>query len=116
MSESFGQVLRHFRQKAGITQRELARRIGVDFSYISKLENDRLPPPAADTIVTICQTVGQSPVQLLALRGKIPSEVEEAIATNPSAQEFLKEAQLMKLTDSEWNTIRSTLSHLREGD
>jgi transcriptional regulator with XRE-family HTH domain len=114
MKLTFGQALRQLRQKAGVTQRDLANRIGVDFSYISKLENDRMPPPAADTIVTICRELKESPEQLLALVGKIPTDVEEAVATNASGQEFLREVQTMKLTDSEWKEIRLALSHLRE--
>lgn len=116
MKYTFGQVLRKLRQDAGMSQRELASRIGVDFSYISKIENDRLPSPAADTIVTICRELNESPEHLLALTGKIPSEVEAAVASNKTAQEFLREAQTMNLTDGEWKTIRSTLSRLREVD
>ncbi|AGG05936.1 helix-turn-helix domain-containing protein [Dehalococcoides mccartyi] len=116
MKRTFGQTLRELRQKAGITQRELASRIGMDFSYISKIENDRLPSPAADTIVTISRALNESPEQLLALTGKIPSEVEEAIANNQSAQEFLREIQVMNLTDDEWKKIRRELSRLREVD
>lgn len=114
MKHSFGKALRELRQKAGVSQRELAERIGMDFSYISKIENDRLPSPAANTVVMICRTLKESPEQLLALTGKIPSEVEEAIATNQSAQEFLREVQVMNLTDAEWKLIRTALGRLRE--
>jgi len=40
-------------RKAAISQRDLAA-AGLDFSYISKLENDRIPSSAADTVVAIC--------------------------------------------------------------
>ena len=43
---TFGQSLRKARRAAGHTQRSLAAGVGVDFSYISKVENDRIPPPA----------------------------------------------------------------------
>ncbi len=56
-------------------ERELAVRTGLDFSYISKVENSRLPPPAADTIVSICNVLGVSPEELLALTGKTPNVV-----------------------------------------
>lgn len=116
MKLTFGQTLRQLRQRADVTQRDLANRIGMDFSYISKLENDRMPPPSADTIVAICRELNESPEQLLALGGKIPTDVEEAVATNASGQEFLREVQMMKLSDSEWKEIRSALSRLREAN
>lgn len=35
---ALGEALRHFRQEAGLSQAELARRIGVHQSYLSELE------------------------------------------------------------------------------
>ncbi|MYA61760.1 MAG: helix-turn-helix transcriptional regulator, partial [Dehalococcoidia bacterium] len=53
MKGTFGQYLREQRRKAGISQRELARRVTVDFSYISNMENARLPPPTATNLIAI---------------------------------------------------------------
>src|SRR5947209_7991555 len=39
----FGPALRAGRLAAGLSQRELAARTALDFSYISKVENGRLP-------------------------------------------------------------------------
>ena len=58
MDMTFGQLLRELRRAKGVNQRDLASKVGVDFSYISKLENDRLPPPAADTVVKNLRGVG----------------------------------------------------------
>jgi transcriptional regulator with XRE-family HTH domain len=114
MNKTFGKTLRELRRESQVTQRELASRVGVDFSYISKVENDRLPPPSADTVVAIAKALSVPEGELLALIGKIPSDVERTIATNPEAQEFLRELQLMKLSEKEWKSIRETLSRLRE--
>ena len=38
----FGQKVRELRQNMGLTQRQLADRMDVSFSYISKVENERL--------------------------------------------------------------------------
>lgn len=114
MVRSFGTALRERRHAAGLSQRQLAERAALDFSYISKLENDRLPPPAADTVVQICGVLGIPPGELLALAGKIPSQVREGVSTSPAAQDFLREAQQMKLSDAEWRRMASTLRRLRE--
>jgi transcriptional regulator with XRE-family HTH domain len=115
MQNTFGATLRDRRRAAGLTQRELADRSGLDFSYISKLENGRLPPPAADTVVTICRILRVPPEELLALTGKLPSDVQAALSTSPSAQRFLLEAQGMGLTDSEWSDLVRSLRRLRGG-
>lgn len=112
-TRTFGQTLKNLRQSKGITQRELAAVVRVDFSYISKVENDRMPPPAADTIVKICEKLGVPPDNLLAMTGKMPTPIKEAISETPAAQQFLREAQTMTLTDDEWETLTQQLKNLR---
>ncbi len=113
MENSFGTTLREYRRAVGISQRELAERTGLDFSYISKIENGRVPPPAADTIVLIAKVLGIPAEELLALTGKIPSAVQQTISTNSTAQAFLREAQEMGLTDDEWKQMVKSLKKLR---
>ena len=48
--ENFGQYLKKIRLTHNVSQRELANNIGVDFTYLSKIENGKLEPPAEDTI------------------------------------------------------------------
>lgn len=111
--KTFGQTLKEIRRSKDITQRQLATAVGVDFSYISKIENDRMPPPAADTIVKICEVLDVPPDDLLAMTGKMPTPIKEAISEKPAAQEFLREAQNMTLTDDEWSTLTRQLKKLR---
>ena len=42
--EQFGSRLRQLRRKRGVTQEELAHRVGMDVSYLSELENGRKEP------------------------------------------------------------------------
>jgi transcriptional regulator with XRE-family HTH domain len=111
---SFGELLRDKRRKAGISQRDLAARASLDFSYISKLENDRIPPPAADTIVVICRVLSVEPVELLAASGKFPAHVQSAVGSSAAAQSFLENASKMGLTEREWKELASSLLRLRE--
>lgn len=114
MEETFGQKLRALRRAANITQRQLAERVGVDFSYISKLENDRLSPPAADTIVRISEAVGVAPDELLAVTGKMPPQVQQGVSSSPAAIQFLRSAQAMRLSEAEWKQLSEQLKRLRE--
>ena len=113
MNQSFGQVLREARRSKNVSQRELAKEVGVDFSYISKIENDRLPPPAADTIVRICDVLEIPVEELLALKGKMPSDFEDAIGSSPAALKFINQAQAMDLSEDEWEKLVRQLRRLR---
>jgi transcriptional regulator with XRE-family HTH domain len=112
-SNTFGQSLREMRRSKGVSQRELAGKVGVDFSYISKVENDRLPPPAADTIVKICEALGVAPEELLASSGKIPKQLREMLGASSSALQFVREAYQMALTDEEWGEMTRQMKRLR---
>lgn len=114
MEQSFGAELRRRRRDAGLTQRDLAERAGLDFTYISKLENDRLPPPAADTVVLFCRILSFPPEELLALIGKIPSEVQHMVSSSAAAQEFLREAQKHGVSETEWRQLASLLRSRKE--
>jgi len=113
MNQTFGELLRNIRRSKGISQRELASKVSVDFSYISKLENDRLPPPAANTIVKICEVLDVQPEALLSITGKLPSEIKELIGSNPRALQFLRKAYAMNLVEKEWDDLNEKLKSLR---
>lgn len=112
--ETFGLLLKNKRREANISQRDLAKRIGVDFSYISKVENDRLPPPSADTIMKICEILECSSDVMLAMTGKIPTTIQDKIASKQSAQEFLREAGEMGLSNEEWQALTASLKQFRD--
>jgi transcriptional regulator with XRE-family HTH domain len=86
----------------------------LDFSYVSKLENSRIPPPAADTVVKIAHVFGVTPDELLALSGKLSSDVTDAVASMPGAQEFLRLSTKLSLTDEEWRRLGSMAQQWRD--
>jgi transcriptional regulator with XRE-family HTH domain len=51
MNEEFGTLIRDARERAGISQRGLAIAIGVDPSYVSKIERGLLPPPIRPKVI-----------------------------------------------------------------
>jgi transcriptional regulator with XRE-family HTH domain len=111
---TFGEILRERRRLAGISQRDLATKIGVDFSYISKLENGRLPPPAVETAGRIATALSCPVEELLSAARKFPSGVESAIASEPAALRFLQKAIDLDLTQAEWERMLSRLDNLRD--
>lgn len=113
MEKSFGEILKNLRRAKEVSQRALAEKVGVDFTYISKIENDRLPPPSADTIVKICKALDIPNEILLAHSGKVSSELQQLIGSNPEAIRFLNEVKEMNLTDTEWKVLTDNLKKLR---
>ncbi len=113
MGKTFGAVLKDLRRNSNVSQRALAEAIGVDFSYISKLENDRMPPPAADTIVRICACLRVPSGGLLTLSKKLPTDIHETVVGSVSALDFLRKAREMNLTESEWGLLQQGLKRLR---
>ena len=113
MKNTFGVILKNLRRDKAISQRELAEEIGVDFSYISKIENDRLPPPAADTIVKICKALNIPTEILLAESGKVSSNITELIGSSQGAIKFMLKASDMNLTEDDWENLTIKLKKLR---
>lgn len=111
--DTFGKIFRDKRRESGLSQRQLAELAGVDFSYISKIENDRLPPPAGKTIMRFAEIIGCSSEELFAAAKKIPNEVGDTLSNQPDALRFLKEALEMKLSQDEWESLSENLKGLR---
>ncbi len=114
METSFGEVLRQKRRAAGISQRRLAELAGLDFSYISKLENNRLASPAAETVMKLAELLDCLPEELLSAAGKLPGEVGQNLASSPAAVRFVREASALGLSIDEWERMRGMLLGLRE--
>lgn len=56
MKQTFGKLIRQARHSKEYSQRELAKLIGVDYTYLSKLENDHAGyPPSEDVIESLAR-------------------------------------------------------------
>lgn len=75
---TFGQRVRKLRQSKGLTQRDLAKRAGISYAYVSKLETGTMPPPRHKVISTLAGILGatdREADELFGLAGKIPQEL-----------------------------------------
>lgn len=75
--ETFGQRVKRRRRELELTQRQLAAQLGIDFTYLSKLENDRGEPPGDKTIRNMAHVLKDEEEELLALAGKIPEQLRD---------------------------------------
>jgi transcriptional regulator with XRE-family HTH domain len=60
-----GEILRAAREKAGLSQEQLAFRAGLDRTYISQLENDK-KSPTVQTLFRLCGAMKTSPAAVIA--------------------------------------------------
>jgi transcriptional regulator with XRE-family HTH domain len=56
----FGELLIKYRQRAGFTQKELGEKVGVDDSYISRLERGVYQPPTREVTLKLADALGLS--------------------------------------------------------
>jgi transcriptional regulator with XRE-family HTH domain len=79
-SAAFGDHLRGLRKQAGLSQRELALQAGIDFTYLSKIENGRVDPPGEATMRALARTLGVDAEELLARARKMPRDLKQLVA------------------------------------
>lgn len=89
-SETFGRRIQRLRRELRLTQRQVANELGLDFTYLSKLENDRGEPPGEETVRRLARVLGADEEELLALAGKIPSELRSMAQRDFEFARFLR--------------------------
>jgi len=87
----FGQILRQLRTKAGIGIKRLAPDLKVNYTYLSKLENNEIRP-SAELVGRVAEYFNYNRDNLLISAGKIPEEVLAILRKHPDdALKFLRE-------------------------
>ncbi len=71
---TLGEYLRAERERVGMSQRQLANRVGIHNSYLARLENGETANPAADLLQRIADVLEVSSTDLLAFIGVKPPE------------------------------------------
>lgn len=106
---TFGQRIKELRRERGLTQRQLAEKARVDFTYLSKIENDRLEhTPSIKTIQDLAQALAVDELELMELANKVPP-VLEAIARDKDALRFFRRATATIKTSAGWRDLLAYL-------
>ena len=84
----FGKYLRDKREHLrrddrNYSLRKVAHRIGVEPAYLSKIERGEFAPPSEATTVKLAKELGEDPDVLLAMAGKVSSDLQEIIRKRP---------------------------------
>ena len=84
----FGRFVRRKREALrrsdpSFSVRQVAARIGVEPSYLSKIERGLEPPPSESKIRALANELGEDVDALLALAGKVALDLQAAIRRRP---------------------------------
>ena len=84
----FGQHVRDRREKLReedrrFSLRQVAGRIEVEPAYLSKIERGEVAPPSEVTTVKLARELGEDPDVMLALAGKVSSDLQKIIRKRP---------------------------------
>ena len=119
---TFGQRVREIRKTRNLTQRELAGRVatrlreadrrGFDITYLSKIENGRMPPPSRAAILQIAVELDADSDELLYLAGKVPPDIEQTLQESVGARVFYRSARNFHLSEEDWRKLLEALERL----
>jgi HTH-type transcriptional regulator, competence development regulator len=84
----FGDFVRQRRERLlesdpRFSLRRVAASIGVEPSYLSKVERGEQPPPSEKTIIALARELDEDPDVLLALAGKVSGDLQAIIRKRP---------------------------------
>ncbi len=86
----FGPKVRELRKKTGMSQKEVAEKVKINFTYLSKIENGTTPPPSQDTIRRLAKILNTDEYELITLAGKVPSDLEKLIVRDKQILQYLR--------------------------
>ena len=116
MMNVFGDYIRMRREELRATDREfsvrkVAARLGVQPSYLSKVERGEQAPPTEAKIRALAEILGEDTDVLLALAGKVSTDLQDVIVHRP--QLF---AQLIRqLKDMPDHAVLRVVREVRDG-
>jgi transcriptional regulator with XRE-family HTH domain len=88
MKMRFGQQVKELRTARGLTLRALAAKVGVNFTYLCKIEREKLDfadYPSTLLICKLARALEADEDELLLLAKKIPTQIRERVLQRPDA-------------------------------
>ena len=113
----FGPTVRDIRERLRrddrrFSVRQVARRVGIEPAYLSKIERGEVAPPSEATTVRLAAELGQDPDVLLALAGKVSGDLQEIIRKRPRLFADL----IRQLKEAPDDAVLRVVREVRDGD
>lgn len=117
MSKTFGSYVREQRerlqqQRTDYSIRKVAGRMGIQPSYLSKVELGEVKPPSEATIIKLAHELGEDPDVLLAMAGKVSADLREVIIKRPAQFADL----IRQLKNAPDNALLRVVREVRDGE
>lgn len=114
---TFGEYIRERREALRQSDRrysvrQVAQRIGVEPAYLSKIERGETAPPSEEKIRALARELGEDADMLLAMAGKVSSDLLEIIRKRP--QLFAELIRQMKSAPE--HAILRVVRQVRDGE
>ena len=105
--------IKSLRKEAQMSQRVLAKKVEIDFTYLSKIENARVKPPSEKVLMSIAyELAGELGLdkqeladELTILGKKVPSDLAKTLRRNPQAVRFLRSIGDDVKPPEEWDRL-----------
>jgi len=104
---TFGERIRELRKANDLSQRELAAQTGINFTYISRIENGKLEFsefPSEATIHKLSDALDGDEEELLLMAKKIPVAIRERVLQRPDVFR-----RIARLDDATLDHLMTTL-------
>jgi HTH-type transcriptional regulator, competence development regulator len=92
--------------------RQVAGRVGIEPSYLSKVERGEVPPPSEDTLVRLATDLAVEPDLLLAMAGKVSTDLLDVIRRRP----LLFAELIRELKDMPDHAVLRLVREVRDGE
>jgi HTH-type transcriptional regulator, competence development regulator len=108
-TSTFGSELKRLRVSKELTQRTLAERVGVDPTYISRIERGRVDHlPSVKTVQRLAQALSVDELELLGQADRLPAGLD-VMAADPAGREFLRRVTERTPSADEWRRLTASL-------
>lgn len=113
----FGSTVRELRERLRqadprFSLRQVAQRVGIEPAYLSKIERGDVAPPSEATTGRLAEELGVDRDWLLALAGKVSSDLQEIIRRHPESFAEL----IRKLKEAPEDAILRVVREVRDGE
>ena len=90
MNQKFSTRLKAIREAKKMSRADLALRVGIQESYLEKLERGYQAPPSKEVIAALAKSLGTDADELFALAVKLPPDIERALLTTPQLVQLVR--------------------------